>query len=115
MRRGRDSRLECEGTNGTMPGEGIALNVQMVLLVHEIVGRNATREVLMIETLVVIPSLLVGDTSIRTLELLFKNAEMTHLLPLAVFRYTLHAQLASKTQIELVFVQTELGVGLAIN
>lgn len=40
---------------------------------------------------------------------------MIHLLPLAVLRYTLHAQLASKTQIELVFVQTELGVGLAIN
>lgn len=73
MRRGRDSRLECERTNGTMPGEGIALNVQMVLLVHEIVGRNATREVLMIDTLVVIPSLLVGDTSIRILELLFKR------------------------------------------
>lgn len=74
MRRGRDSRLECKGTNRTMPGEGIALNVQMVLLVHEIVGRNAIHEELTIDTLVVIPSLLVGDTSICALELLFKQA-----------------------------------------
>ena len=98
-----------------MPGEGIPLNVQMVLLVNKIVGRNATREVSIIEMLVVIPPLLVGNTSIRTLELLFTYARMIHLLPLAIFRNTLHTQLASKTQIELVFVQTELGVGLAIN
>lgn len=98
-----------------MPGEGIPLNVQMVLLVHEIVGRNATHYARMIETLVVIPPLLVGDTSIRALELHFTYAKIIHLLPLAVFRNTLHAQLASKAQIKLVLVQTELGVGLAIS
>lgn len=98
-----------------MPGEGIALNVQMVLLIHKIVGGNATSEAHTMHELMIIPPLLVSDTSIRAFELPLNNPENAHLLPLTVFCDTFHAELVSKTQIELLFTQTKLGMGLFMN